>query len=70
MVRYVFHGPLTVGLNDLVLGEGWDLGLFTPEHVRRGYRYSNKAGQERPLASPHRRILLAFIQAQGLDEGG
>ena len=29
-LRHVFHAPLTVKLNQLVLNEGWDMGLLTP----------------------------------------
>lgn len=61
--RHVFHGPLTVELNQLVLGEGWDMGFFTPEDIRRGDRYSERAGQVRPLGPPHQRILLDFINS-------
>ena len=64
VVRHVFHGQLTVELQDLVLGEGWDMGLLTPEEIRQGDRYSEKAGQVRPLGRPHQRILLDFIDTQ------
>lgn len=60
-VRHVYHALLTVELNQLVLGEGWDLDLLTPEQIRQGEHYSQKAGQVRPLAPPTQRILLDFI---------
>jgi 8-oxo-dGTP pyrophosphatase MutT (NUDIX family) len=62
VTRHVFHAPLTVELNQLVLGEGWDMGLLTPDEIRAGSGYSEKAGQTRPLGHPHQRILLDFIK--------
>lgn len=61
VLRHVFHAPLTVELNQLILGEGWDMGLLTPEEIKAGERYSQIAGQVRPLGRPHQRILLDFI---------
>lgn len=62
VLRHVYHAPLTVELDRLILGEGWDMGLLTPEEIRAGERYSEKAGQVRPLGRPHQRILLDFIE--------
>ena len=59
--RHVFYAPLTVGLEDLHLAEGWDLGLVTVDDIRRGDRYSEVAGQIRPLGQPHQQMLLRFI---------
>jgi len=53
---------LTVPIAQLVLTEGWDLGLLSLEDVRRGEGYSAVAGQVRPLGEPHRQILLDFVQ--------
>ena len=61
VIRHVFHAPLTVELNQLVLKEGWDMGLVTPEEIRAGERYSEKADQIRPLGRPHQQILLDFL---------
>ena len=61
VIHHIFHGKLTVELTELVLGEGWDMGLLTPEDIALGECYSAKAGQVRPLGSPHQRILLDFI---------
>ena len=44
--------------------EGWDLGLVTPEDIRRGYCYSEKAGEERALGETHQKILLDFIHSK------
>lgn len=62
VIRHVFHTPLTVELNQLVLGEGWDMGVVTPEEIRAGERYSKKAAQVRPLGHPHQQILLDFLE--------
>lgn len=59
--RHVYHAPLTVELDQLVLNEGWDMKLLTPQQIRQGEHYSEKAGQVRPLGTPHQRILLNFI---------
>jgi 8-oxo-dGTP pyrophosphatase MutT (NUDIX family) len=65
VVRHVFNVPLTVDISELVLHEGWDMGLWTPEDIRRGSRYSEKAGEVRPLGEPHQQIFLKFM-AEGL----
>ncbi|HAX79563.1 MAG TPA: NUDIX hydrolase [Cyanobacteria bacterium UBA11372] len=62
VLRHIFHAPLTVELDRLILGEGWDMGLLTPEEISAGERYSEIAGQVRPLGRPHQRILLDFIE--------
>jgi len=61
VIRHVYHAPLTVELNQLVLGEGWDMGLLTLDEIRQGECYSENAAQVRPLGSIHQRILLDFI---------
>ncbi len=60
-VRHVYHAPLTVEVNQLMLKEGQDLGLFTAEQIRQGNAYSAIAGQLCPLAPPPQQILLDFI---------
>lgn len=62
VLRHVFHAPLTVELNQLVLTEGWDMGLLTPEQIQQGECYSERAGQVRPLGPAHQRILLDFLE--------
>ncbi len=62
VIRHVFHAPLTVELDQLVLGEGWDMGLLTPQEIRLGEAYSHKADQVRPLGRPHQQILLDFLE--------
>lgn len=61
IIRHVFHAPLLVELNQLVLNEGWDMGLLTPEDIHSGSFYSANAREIRPLADIHRQILLDFI---------
>lgn len=63
VVRHVFHAPLNVAAETLQLNEGWDLGLFTIEDIQRGDRYSDRAGQVRPLGEPHQKILLDFLDS-------
>ncbi|RCJ41632.1 NUDIX hydrolase [Nostoc punctiforme NIES-2108] len=62
VVRHVFHAPLLVELNQLVLNEGWDMALFTPENIRQGNCYSQNAGEVRPLGAMHQKIMLDFIE--------
>lgn len=64
VIRHVFLAPLTVPLESLVLGEGWDLGLLSAEDILRGDRYSAKAEQIRPLGKPHQRILMDFLDGK------
>lgn len=61
LTRHVYHAPLTVPVDQLVLQEGWDLALVTPEAIRQGDYYSQKAEQVRPLGLPHQQILLDFL---------
>ena len=66
IARHVFYAPLTVSLERLVLAEGWDMGLLTPQDIKRGNFYSERAGQVRPLSPKHREILLEFLD-RGLE---
>lgn len=61
VVRHVFSAPLTVELKDLVLGEGWDMGLLSRAEIKVGKAYSENAGMERSLSEIHQRILLDFM---------
>lgn len=63
VIRHVFYAPLTVPISELELNEGWDLGLFSLEDVRRGDRFSDRANQVRPLGTPHQKILLEFCES-------
>ena len=66
VIRYVYHAPLTVSKEQLVLGEGWDMDFVTIEDIQRGECYSKKADQIRPIGLPHRKILLNFIEQPSL----
>jgi 8-oxo-dGTP pyrophosphatase MutT (NUDIX family) len=61
VVRHVFHAPLIVEMNQLVLCEGWDMDLLTPEQIRQGSCYSAKADRVLPLVPAAQKILLNFI---------
>jgi 8-oxo-dGTP diphosphatase len=65
VVRHVFHAPLLVELNQLVLNEGWDMGLLTPEDIYQGRCYSPIADQIRPIGDIHRQTILDFIEKMG-----
>ncbi|WP_088891500.1 NUDIX hydrolase [Leptolyngbya ohadii] len=62
VIRHIFSVPLTVPLINLELNEGIDLRLLTIEEIRRGDCYSDRIGQTRALAQPHRQILLDFLR--------
>jgi len=62
VIRHVYQAPLTVGLADLRLQEGWDMGFLTLEEIRQGGCYSEKAGYVCPLGKPHQQVLFDFFQ--------
>lgn len=61
VIRHVFHAPLTVELDRLILSEGWDMDLLRPEQIRQGSCYSAKANRIFPLVPAAQQILLDFI---------
>ncbi|TAG94270.1 MAG: NUDIX domain-containing protein [Oscillatoriales cyanobacterium] len=61
VVRHVFHAELGVDVNDLVLLEGWDMKLLTPEEIRAGKCFSEQSDDVRLFGIAHQRILLNFI---------
>lgn len=61
VTRCIFHGELDVEFDQLVLGEGMDLELLTPDDIGRGERYSKRLQQIRPIGEPHQKILLEFM---------
>ncbi|MDJ0509692.1 MAG: NUDIX hydrolase [Crocosphaera sp.] len=61
-LRYIFHAPLTVSIEALDLQEGADLGLVSPDAIRKGECYSSKLDKVSPLGDIHRRILLDFME--------
>ncbi|AFZ35246.1 NUDIX hydrolase [Stanieria cyanosphaera PCC 7437] len=64
VIRHVFHAPLEVAIDTLILGEGWDLRLLSLEDLHAGYAYSEKAGGNQPLGKIHQQILLDFLKWQ------
>ena len=62
VIRHIYHAPLTVSIDKLILKEGWDFALLSPETIRLGSCYSAKAKQIRPLGKPHQKILLDFLE--------
>lgn len=62
VIRYVFHGALTVGLESLILTEGLDMALLTLDEIQQGQCFSTKVGEMRPLGTPHQKILIEFIE--------
>lgn len=64
VIRHVFYAPLTVGLDALELNEGMDMGLATIDEVQQGSLYSNRIQELRPLAPPHREVLLEFCATE------
>jgi 8-oxo-dGTP diphosphatase len=63
-IRHVFYAPLEVELSQLVLTEGWDMGLLAVEDIHKGECYSAAAKEVRPLGPRHQRILLDFMNEE------
>lgn len=64
VIRHFYQAELTVPIETLQLNEGQDLGLCTLADIQRGYKYSPKLGEDRPLGKPHQQALLTFIASQ------
>lgn len=71
VIRHFYQAELTVPIEQLELNEGQDIGLCTIADIQRGYKYSAKLGEDRPLGNPHQQALLTFIahqqEVRGLD---
>lgn len=63
ILRHIFYAPLTVAIESLQLNEGMDLGLATVADIHNGSLHSYRLGEIRPIAPPHRQILLDFLQS-------
>jgi 8-oxo-dGTP pyrophosphatase MutT (NUDIX family) len=61
VIHHVYIAPLLVEINQLVLGEGWDMGFLTAADIRRGDCYSVIAGEVRPIGDIHQLIMLDFV---------
>jgi 8-oxo-dGTP diphosphatase len=68
VVRHIYHGPLVVPVESLVLTEGLDLDLWSEADIRRGQRYSARAGEERPMGKPHQEFLLSFLEHRRIEQ--
>lgn len=64
-IRHVYHAPLTVPLECLILQEGWDFALLSIESIYQGSCYSIKANEVRPFGAIHQQILLDFLAKDG-----
>ena len=67
VVRYVYHAPLTIPLEQLVLNEGWDFNLLPPAVIDRGKHYSDKSNDERTIIVAHQKILSDFLDSSPLE---
>lgn len=63
VIRHVFHAPLLVELNQLVLHEGWDMALLTSDDILQDSCYSVKAGEIRPFAPQPHKVMIDFINS-------
>lgn len=61
-IRHLFYAPLTVTVDQLVLTEGWDLGLITLAQIESGSAYSEISGAERPFGEIHQQIMRDFVE--------
>lgn len=61
IIRHIFSAPLTVPIDQLTLLEGWDLALLSPDEIKTGFHYSEKAQSTKPIGLPHQKILLDFL---------
>lgn len=66
VIRYFYQGALTVSVEQLELNEGQDLGLCSVADIQRGFKYSKKVGEDRPLGLPHQQALITFIEQYSL----
>ncbi|MGD1849165.1 MAG: NUDIX domain-containing protein [Cyanophyceae cyanobacterium] len=60
VIVHLFRGVLDVPMSDLILGEGMDLKLVSPEELRKGEAWSETISETRPMGDFHRRTLLDF----------
>ncbi len=64
-IRHIFYAPLTVGIENLVLTEGWDLGLINLSQIEAGFAYSEIARESRPVGEIHQQIMIDFVEWWG-----
>lgn len=70
VIRYFYQAELNVPMTALELNEGQDMGLCSILDIQRGYKYSLKLQEDRPLGAPHQQILLKFLarKQQNIDD--
>ena len=61
---HVFRAELSVPLEQLLLLEGQDLGLVSPEELRSGAIWSNRLGSLRPVADGLLELMQQVISGQ------
>ena len=66
-MRYVYHAPLNIPIEQLVLNEGWDFKLLSPAVIHHGKHYSEKSGDERTIIIAHQKILSDFLNNPPLE---
>ncbi|OLP17871.1 NUDIX hydrolase [Leptolyngbya sp. 'hensonii'] len=64
VIRHVYYGEVSVAPESLILGEGCDMGWFTPTEIHRNTCYSHQIQQVKAIGLPHHQILLDFIERQ------
>lgn len=63
VIRNTYHAPLTVGIEELMLGEGVELAWVPVSAIQAGAHYSTTIRETRLLGAPHQALLLNFIAA-------
>ena len=63
LIRHMYHGVLTVPVDELVLGEGMDLKLVSLAELDAGQAWSDAIAETRSMGEFHRGILLEFWHA-------
>jgi 8-oxo-dGTP pyrophosphatase MutT (NUDIX family) len=61
--RYVFYGPLTCPIHELVQTEGFDMALLNRQQVVLGRAYSAVGGCEFPLVPTIQPVVQAFLES-------
>jgi 8-oxo-dGTP diphosphatase len=62
-IRYIFCGALTVSLEQLTLGEGFDMALLTLSQIRQGTAYSERGAGSFPLVPTIQPAVQAFLES-------
>lgn len=65
ILRNFYSGELTLPMEQLILTEGQELGLAAAADIERGYYFSQKNQEDRPMPAQHQQVLLDFIRERG-----